>query len=300
MKDSMRRYCSALLLLLMGGCNPGDTGRDASQPGDSTQPATAAPPATMPDGRTQVVLASTTSTEDSGLFDVLIPAFEAAHPSLATRLVAVGTGQALELGRRKDADVLLVHAQAAESEFVAGGFGTLRCGVMYNDFVLIGPLSDPARISRLTDPLEALRRIEKSRSPFISRGDDSGTHKKELALWEEAHIAPAGSWYMAAGQGMGDVLTIASEKSAYTLTDRATYLNVKDRNALEVLVEGDKRMINQYGVIPVAGARNRAGADAFAQWITSQEGQRVIADYGIEKYGRSLFIPNATSCDAGG
>ncbi len=301
MKESMRRRFSPLMMVLLAACQPGDGGRASAPVGDSAtgvagSPSPAPPPAAS-GGRTQLVLASTTSTEDSGLFDVLIPAFERAHPELAVRLIAVGTGQALELGRRRDADVLLVHAQASESAFVASGHGVRRCAVMYNDFVLIGPTSDPASVRGTRDPLEALRRIERSRSPFVSRGDDSGTHKKERELWEEARVEPRGVWYMETGQGMGEVLNIAAEKSAYTLTDRATFLVVKDHNPLEILVEGDKRLINQYGVIPVAGARNAAGAAAFATWITSREGQQLIADFGVATFGRPLFIPNASGCD---
>ncbi|MEO5509785.1 MAG: substrate-binding domain-containing protein [Longimicrobiales bacterium] len=305
MMDRIRRYSftraataalPVLFGLLLGGCEADGTDAGSSASTDSAAISAPGGGTPAPANGTQLVLASTTSTEDSGLFDVLLPAFQRAHPELTVRLIAVGTGQALELGRRKDADVLLVHAPASESEFVSAGYGVRRCAVMYNDFVLVGPVGDPASIKGLRDPLEALRRIERSRSPFISRGDDSGTHKKELALWEEAHIAPQGSWYMEAGQGMGEVLNIAAEKAAYTLTDRATYLNVKDRNALEVLVEGDKRLINQYGVIPVTGARNAAGAEAFAMWITSQEGQQVIGDYGVTKFGRPLFVPNGAGC----
>jgi tungstate transport system substrate-binding protein len=308
----MRRHHCLLLLFMLFGCRNGDPSARAAAdsaaaaaggaaPGAQAPPAAHAEPAAHASpgtggARTPLVLASTTSTEDSGLFDVLIPAFERAHPGLSVRVIAVGTGQALELGRRRDADVLLVHAPASESAFVSAGLGTHRCAVMYNDFVLVGPIADPARIRGLRDPLEALRRIEAAQSPFISRGDDSGTHRKELALWEEAHIVPQGAWYLAAGQGMGEVLAIASEKAAYTLTDRATYLNVRDHTALEVHVEGDRRLINQYGVIPVTGARNPAGAEAFAQWITSPAGQGVIAAYGVEKFGRPLFVPNATAC----
>lgn len=287
----------AAMALASGACDGSKGGGNAASPDSAGSPAAAAPaPPASTNGRIQLILGSTTSTEDSGLFRVLIPAFERTHPDIAVRIVAVGTGQALELGRRKDADVLLVHAPAAESEFVAKGFGTKRCVVMYNDFVIVGPVADPARIRGLKDAPDALRRVAGSGAPFVSRGDDSGTHKKERALWEEAHLAPSGSWYLQTGQGMAEVLAIASEKAAYTLTDRATFLAVQDRNALEVLVEGDKRLVNQYGVIPVTGARNAAAAESFAQWITSTDGQQIIGDFGVAQYGRPLFIPNARGC----
>ncbi|HEX6940662.1 MAG TPA: substrate-binding domain-containing protein [Longimicrobiales bacterium] len=241
----------------------------------------------------QIILASTTSTEDSGLFDELLPAFEAAHPEYEVRAIAVGTGEALELGRRKDADVLLVHAPAAESAFVAEGYGVERREVMYNDFVIVGPASDPAGVRGLADAAEALRRIARAGVSFISRGDDSGTHRKELALWRAAGVETGGAAYLEAGQGMGEVLRIASERRGYTLTDRATYLFLKDDLALEVLVEGDARLFNQYGVIPVAGARNAEGAAAFADWITSAEAQSLIARYGVDRFGAPLFTPNA-------
>ena len=241
----------------------------------------------------QLVLASTTSTEDSGLFDVLLPAFTKSHPDVSIRVVAVGTGQALELGRRKDADVLLVHAPAAESAFVAGGYGIRRCEVMYNDFVLAGSASDPAGIRGAADAAAAFRAIDSVHATFISRGDDSGTHRKELDLWRAAGVQPAAPWYLEAGQGMGEVLTIASEKGSYTLTDRATFLAMRAKLSLEVLFEGDARLFNQYGVIPVTGARNREGAAAFAAWITSPEGQDVIRSFGVQRYGTALFTPNA-------
>lgn len=240
-----------------------------------------------------LVLASTTSTEDSGLFDVLIPAFEEAYPAYQVRVVAVGTGQALELGRRKDADVLLVHAPPAESAFVANGYGDERRRVMYNDFVVVGPASDPAGIAGMTDAAAALTAIAVSQAPFVSRGDDSGTHRKERSLWDDAGVTPAGAWYREAGQGMGAVLRIAGEMQAYTLTDRGTYLNFVAELGLEVLVEGDPRLRNQYGVITVAGAANPQGARAFADWITGPAGQRVIAAYGVERFGKPLFQPNA-------
>jgi tungstate transport system substrate-binding protein len=242
--------------------------------------------------RERVVLASTTSTEDSGLFDVLIPAFEAAVPRYDVVVIAVGTGEALELGRRKDVDVLLVHSPAAESAFVAEGFGTDRADVMYNDYVIVGPASDPAEV-RGADAAGAFRRIAASGQPFVSRGDDSGTHRKEEELWAAAGVVPAGPWYSVAGLGMSDVLRLASERSSYTLTDRATFRFLAQTLALEVLVQGDDRLFNQYGVIPVVGARNPEGARAFRDWITSGRGQALIGRYGADVSGQPLFFPNA-------
>jgi tungstate transport system substrate-binding protein len=243
--------------------------------------------------RERLILASTTSTEDSGLFDELIPAFEAAVPGYTVAVIAVGTGEALAMGRRRDVDVLLVHSPAAESSFVAEGYGTERADVMYNDYVIVGPASDPVGVQGLGDATEALRRIAAAAREFVSRGDDSGTHRKERELWDEAGVPPGGEWYTEAGLGMGDVLRLAHEKSAYTLTDRATFQFLRDRLSLEVLVEGDERLFNQYGVIPVAGADNPAGARAFRDWITSPAGQDLIGRYGTDRWERPLFIPNA-------
>lgn len=247
--------------------------------------------------RERVVVASTTSTEDSGLFDELIPAFEAAHPRYSIIVVAVGTGQALELGRRKDVDVLLVHAPAAESAFVADGFGTERTPVMYNDFVLLGPPADPARVRGFTDAAEALQTIAAAGEGFISRGDDSGTHRKELALWDEAGVPAEGPWYSEAGLGMGDVLRLASERASYTLSDRATYLSQENTLTLDVLVERDDRLFNPYGVIRVAGAANPEGATTFRDWITSPPAQSLIRQYGVDRWGQPLFAPNAPPPD---
>lgn len=243
--------------------------------------------------KSDIVLASTTSTQDSGLFDVLLPAFEAAYPQYTVKVVAAGTGEALKLGENKDADVLLVHAPTSEKEFVENGFGTERFEVMYNDFVIVGPADDPAGIRGTTDAAQALKAISVAEVLFVSRGDDSGTHKKELSLWKASGVEPSGAWYESAGQGMGDVLAISSEKQAYTLSDRASYLNLLEGLDLEVLVEGDKALFNQYGVIPVTDATNAAGAADFAAWIISTEGQTVIGDYGVEKFGQPLFVPNA-------
>ncbi len=242
---------------------------------------------------TDLILASTTSTQDSGLFDVLIPAFEEAYPEYKVNVIAKGTGEALELGQNKDADVLLVHAKAKEETFVADGYGTERKDVMYNDFIIVGPSSDPAGIKGTATAAEALAKLSAAGASFVSRGDESGTHTAEKALWTKAAITPAGAWYISAGKGMGDVLTMTDEMGGYTLTDRATYYNMRDSLGLEILVEGDTALFNQYGVIPVTDATNMEGAQAFADWITSEEGQAVIAEYGVEEFGEPLFFPNA-------
>lgn len=250
-----------------------------------------------PGKRTEVIISSTTSTEDSGLFGVLIPAFEDANPGYAVKVIAVGTGEALENGRNKDADVLLVHAKTDEEQFVEDGYGVERKDVMYNDFVIVGPKSDPAGVETATDLADAMTTISAAEAPFVSRGDDSGTHRKELALWRAADIVTptpeAQDWYESAGQGMGEVLTIASNRGAYAIADRATYLSMKEALDLEILREGDKDLLNQYGVIVVSGAANQAGGQAFFDWILSSEGQKVIEEYGVEEYGEPLFIPNA-------
>lgn len=242
---------------------------------------------------TDLILASTTSTQDSGLFDVLIPAFEEAHPEYRVNVIAKGTGEALELGQNKDADVLLVHAKAKEEAFVADGYGTERHDVMYNDFIVVGPSADPAGMKGTATATEALTKLSASGASFISRGDESGTHTAEKNLWSKAGITPAGDWYVSAGKGMGDVLTMASEMGGYTLTDRATYLKMKDALELEILVEGDTALFNQYGVIPVTDATNMEGARAFADWICGEEGQVIIAEYGVKEFGEPLFFPNA-------
>jgi tungstate transport system substrate-binding protein len=238
-------------------------------------------------------VASTTSTQDSGLLDVLIPAFERAYPRYEVEVIAVGTGEALELGRRKDADVLFVHAKADEERFVAEGYGAERRDVMYNDFVIGGPAADPAGVRGMADAAAALARIARAGATFVSRGDHSGTHRTEAALWQAAGVEPRGAWYVSTGQGMGEVLKVASEMGGYALTDRATFLALEDALASDVLVEGDERLVNQYGVIPVEGAANSDGARAFVEWITGDEGQAVIGAYGVERFGRPLFVPNA-------
>ena len=242
-----------------------------------------------------IVVASTTSTEQSGLFAHLLPAFKKAS-GLDVKVVALGTGQALDMGRRGDADVLFVHDQAAEEKIVAEGFAVKRFPVMYNDFVLIGPAADPGK-ARGGDIVEALRRVSVSGSPFISRGDKSGTHAAELRFWKMANLADSkGAGYRECGCGMGPALNIASSSGAYVLADRGTWLNFKNRADLMVLVEGDKRLFNQYGVMlvnPVRHPHVKAGeGQKFIDWVVSAPGQAVIASYKIG--GEQLFFANAS------
>lgn len=244
-----------------------------------------------------ITVASTTSTEQSGLFRHILPLFEK-KTGIQVRVVALGTGQALDLARRGDADVVFVHAKSAEEKFVAEGHGVERLPVMYNDFVVIGPRADPARIAGSKDTLDALRRIKAAAAPFVSRGDRSGTHIAELELWKMAGVDIAkekGPWYRETGQGMGPALNTASSIGAYVLADRATWLAFKNRGDLRILVEGDRRLFNQYGVILVNPQKHahvkRAAAQAFIDWVVSTEGQSAIAAYRIG--GEQLFYPNA-------
>ncbi|MDR7308731.1 substrate-binding domain-containing protein [Rhodoferax saidenbachensis] len=241
-----------------------------------------------------LVMASTTSTEQSGLFAHLLPAFKAAT-GLDVKVVAVGTGQAIDMGRRGDADVLFVHDQAAEEKLVQEGFATKRLPVMYNDFVLVGPAADPARV-RGKDIVSAFQKAAAGPAAFISRGDRSGTHAAELRYWKLAGMdAPKFANYKECGCGMGPALNMAASTGAYVLTDRGTWLNFRNRADLAVLVEGDKQLFNQYGVLPVNPTKhphvNAAGATKFVEWVTSPAGQGVIASYKIG--GEQLFFPNA-------
>lgn len=243
-----------------------------------------------------IVVASTTSTEQSGLFAHLLPAFTA-RTGIQVKVVALGTGQALDVGRRGDADVVFVHDKAAEERFVAEGFGAKRQEVMYNDFVIVGPRGDPAG-AKGQDVLEGLRRIGAAKAPFISRGDRSGTHAAELRYWKDAGIdigAVKGDWYKEIGQGMGPALNTAAAQNAYVLTDRGTWLSFRNRGDLAILVEGDRKLSNQYGVMLVSPAKhphvNAAEGQAFIDWLVSPEGQAAIASYKIG--GEQLFFPNA-------
>jgi tungstate transport system substrate-binding protein len=244
-----------------------------------------------------ITVSSTTSTEQSGLFGHILPIFTR-ETGIAVRVVALGTGQALDVGRRGDADVVFVHDRAAEERFVAEGFGGPRRHVMFNDFVITGPAADPARILGLRDTNEALRRIAGARAPFISRGDRSGTHAAELRLWQMAGVDPVpgrGQWYREVGQGMGPALNTAAAQGAYILTDRGTWLSFRNRQHQRILVEGDARLFNQYGVMLVNPQRHphvkAADGQRFIDWILSPAGQEAIASYRIN--GEQLFFPNA-------
>ena len=249
-----------------------------------------------------ITVASTTSTDQSGLFKHLLPAFEK-KTGIQVRVVALGTGQALDLARRGDADVVFVHARSGEEKFVAEGHGVKRIPVMYNDFVLIGPKADPAKIGGGRDVVEALNKIRSALAPFVSRGDRSGTHVAELDLWKAAAIdieKEKGRWYRDTGQGMGPALNTASSMGAYILADRGTWLSFKNRGDLAVLVEGDKRLFNQYGAILVNPDKHthvkRTEAQTFIDWIASPQGQKAIASYKIG--GEQLFYPNAHEAGA--
>jgi tungstate transport system substrate-binding protein len=237
-------------------------------------------------------LATTTSTENSGLLKAILPKFEAAS-GLRVHVISVGTGKAMRLGENGDVDVLLVHSRPDEDRFVAQGFGVNRADVMHNDFVIVGPKEDPARVRGQRDVVEALRRILEAKATFVSRGDDSGTDKTEKSYWELVGRRPEGRQYLSAGQGMGEVLTMAGHLAAYTLTDRATFGAYRARTGLDLLVEGDRRMFNPYGVIAVSPTRypgvNARGAAQFIEWITGPEGRRAIAEFRVN--GEQLFFP---------
>jgi tungstate transport system substrate-binding protein len=251
-------------------------------------------------------LATTTSTADSGLLDVIVPAFEEQY-NARVDVVAVGTGQAIELGENGDADVILVHARAREDSFVADGFGTARFDVMYNDFILVGPHDDPAEVHHAATAAEAFAAIAAAEAPFASRGDDSGTHTKEKSIWTAAGIEPSpdSGWYQSLGQGMGETLTFANESGAYTLADRGTYLSQRDNLPdLMILFGGesiaenpDKALFNPYGVIPVNPEKHEGIqaelAQQFAEWLTSVETQEQIGAYGIDRFGQPLFYPDS-------
>ncbi|MDP3418874.1 substrate-binding domain-containing protein [Falsiroseomonas sp.] len=251
-----------------------------------------------------ITVASTTSTEQSGLFGHILPIFTR-ETGITVRVVALGTGQALDVGRRGDADVVFVHDRVAEQRFVTEGHGLARQHVMFNDFVIVGPEGDPAGITGSRDTAAALKRIAEANAPFISRGDRSGTHAAELRLWQQAGVDPAtgrGGWYREIGQGMGPTLNTAAAQGAYALTDRGTWLSFRNRQGLGIVVEGDARLFNQYGVMLVNPQRHphvkQAEGQRFIDWITSPAGQAAIAGYKIN--GEQLFFPNAAQAEPGG
>lgn len=285
-KRNVRLFCGALFCcaaVLLAGC------------GAKTAGPAAAPTA----GNRDVILATTTSTQDSGLLDVLIPAFEK-KTGYRVKTVAVGSGQALAMGERGEADVLLAHAPEAEKKVVASGAAINRRLVMHNDFVIAGPPDDPAHIRGLP-VLQALAAIAKSGTPFISRGDNSGTDQMEKKLWRQAGLQPQGPWYQESGAGMGQTLQIASEKKGYLLTDRATFLAQRKNVALDILVQGDTQLLNVYHVLLVNPAKfskvNQAGAQAFSDFLLSPEGQNLIANFGKDKFGQPLFFADGGKSD---
>jgi tungstate transport system substrate-binding protein len=247
-----------------------------------------------------VILSTTTSTQDSGLLDVLVPMFEK-QSGLSVKTISVGTGQALALAARGEADVTLAHAPGVEKKYVEDGKMSNRRLVMYNDFVIIGPPDDPAKIKGLPRAVDALKRIAESQSRFVSRGDKSGTHVLEQGLWKQAGLEPRGAWYIESGQGMGQTLGIANDRRAYTLTDRGTYLAFQKRVDLPILVEKDRPLLNIYSVMevnPANGPRvNVAGGKAFAEFMLAPETQAVIKAFGVDKYGQPLFVPVAGKKD---
>ena len=244
----------------------------------------------------ELILATTTSTQDSGLLDYLLPIFQN-ETGYQVKTIAVGSGQAMLLGQRGEADVLLVHAPASEQQFMANGYGVNRKLVMHNDFIILGPAADPARVKSGHDALEALKQIASTRSLFFSRGDNSGTNQLENQLWDKAKLKPAGDWYQSTGQGMGATLNVASEKNGYTISDRATYLALKKNLHLDMLLQGDPALLNIYHVIEVNPALhlkvNVPGAQAFSDFLLAPRTQAQIANFGKDKFGETLFFPDA-------
>lgn len=300
----MKRWkvlCLCMAGALLCGCSAGGGGGSGSE-AEPEENAAEEEASGGSEENSEIILATTTSTQDSGLLDVILPVFEE-ESGYTVSVVSVGSGEAMEMGENGEADVLLVHSPAAEREFVEGGHADEdgRLDVMYNDFVLIGPADDPAGISAefAADAKGAFGKLADTQTTFISRSDDSGTHKKELEIWDACGIEPSGEWYVEAGTGMGAVLEMANEMMAYTLSDRATWLNLDLDEDLKIVCENDESgvLYNQYGVICVNPEKNdqinHDGAKAFQEWIVSDAGQELIGEYGVEEYGKALFTPNA-------
>lgn len=291
--------CLLVMALLMVACQGSGTPTAQTEPPTEAATEVTSEEVTTKPALGTLLLSTTTSTENSGLLAYILPDFTE-KTGIEVKVVAVGSGQAIQMGVDGEADVLLVHAKKDELQFVADGHGLERFDVMYNDFVIVGPADDPAGVKAKAsnDVIGAMKAIADSTAPFtfISRGDDSGTHKKELTYWETAGLVPNGDWYISAGKGMGDVLTMADEKLGYTLTDRATYLSMQDDLELSIVVEGDPLMFNPYGVIAVNPNKNPQingeGAALFVQWILSDETQGLIAEFGVDTYGQQLFFAN--------
>lgn len=295
-KGFLRILPLALLFILISALLLTGCGTTATPSTPSSSNTAATPPATPAPSNPSLILATTTSTQDSGLLDVLIPKFEA-KTGYKVKTVAVGTGAALAMGEKGEADVLLVHAPSSEKKLVDEKTGINYNLVMHNDFILVGPPSDPAKVKGMKKTTDALKAISDSQSIFISRGDDSGTDKMEKSLWKTANIKPTGKWYQESGQGMGQTLTMASEKGGYTLTDRATYLANKKNLKLDIVLEGEAALLNIYHVMQVNPDKfpkvNKDGAKAFDDFMIAPDTQKIIGDFGKDKFGQSLFFPDA-------
>jgi tungstate transport system substrate-binding protein len=287
----------ALVLGGLAGCAPAPAPTEPGELEAPPEPTATVVPTLRASTPGRLILATTTSTQDSGLLDVILEDFRAQF-NVEVDVIAVGTGQALQIARDGNADVVLVHARAQEDEFMTAGHGVRREDVMYNDFVIIGPAADPAGIQGLTSASEAFAKIAEADATFISRGDKSGTHSKELAIWKQLDMQPAGDWYLSAGQGMGEVLTMTNEQQAYTLSDRGTYLSrTKEGIDLVVLVQGDAILLNPYGVIAVNPNKgpqiNAELANQFIDWMISLPVQVMIAEFGVADFGEPLFVPDS-------
>lgn len=299
MKTKMRKMLIVLLMLTLlftTACQQTEQ-PPVEEPEEPEEPEEQTPEEPEQAEERSFILATTTSTEDSGLLDFLLPIFKE-KSGIQVDVVAKGTGAALELARNGDADGVLVHAKSQEEQFIADGFATERFDVMYNDYIIVGPESDPAGLltNAPNDPIQAFVLLSENQGTFISRGDESGTHTKEKSYWKEADITPEGEWYVEAGTGMGAVLQMASEKQAYTLSDRATYLSMKDELDLVIVTEKNDKMYNQYGVMMVNPEKypiKEAEVQEFIDFILSEEGQNLIAEYGVQEFGQPLFVPNA-------
>ncbi|RNB84543.1 tungsten ABC transporter substrate-binding protein [Brevibacillus fluminis] len=287
---SLLSYLMLAITFSLSACSTATT--QPVVPQQPAQPASSTAPSDQ--GKTsqpkEITLATTTSTQDSGLLDELLPVFEQ-KSGIKVKVVAVGTGQAIKLGEDGNADVLLVHSRKAEDEFVAKGFGINAYDVMYNQFYIVGPADDPAGVKTAKTATDAFSAIAAKKAPFISRGDDSGTDKKEKSIWQAAKIKPEGDWYLSSGQGMGATLQMADEKSSYTLTDEATFLSRKMN--LQILMKGDKSLLNPYGIIQVKSSQKPDEGMELIQFFVGEEGQKQIGTFGQDKYGKGLFVPNA-------